>query len=317
MAARDPYEVLGLKPGATEKEIRAAYRKLAKKHHPDLNPGNKQAEERFKEISAANELLSDAEKRARFDRGEIDAAGQERPERHSYRRHAESQQGARYRPGAAPGFEPGTDEVELGDILAELFRRGGADAAGRTGPQMHMHGRDEHYTMAVDFLDAVNGATRRLTLPDGKHLDVRVPAGIEDGQVLRLKGQGQPGPHGGAAGDALIEIRVIPHPFFRRDGNDIRLEVPVTLTEAVLGGKITVPTPGGNVSLTVPRHSDAGSQLRLRGKGVPGHAGKPAGDAYVTLKVVIGAVDHDLERFLQERASRDATNPRAKMTGGT
>ncbi len=316
MAARDPYEVLGLKPGATDKEIRAAYRKLAKKHHPDLNPGNRQAEEHFKEISAANELLSDADKRARFDRGEIDASGQERPERAFYRQHAEGQQGRRYPPGADGGFGATFDEAEIGDIFADLFRRGqGGGGAGRAGPNMRMRGRDHSYTLAVEFLDAVNGATRRLALPDGKHLDVRVPAGIEDGQVLRLKAQGEPGMNGGPAGDALIEIRIIPHPFFRRDGSDIRLEVPVTLAEAVLGGKITVPTPSGNVSVTVPRHSDTGAQLRLRGKGVSAHAGKPAGDAYVTLKVVLGTVDPELERFLQDRVAPPAANPRRMMTG--
>ncbi len=314
MAARDPYEVLGLKPGASDKDIRAAYRKLAKKHHPDLNPGNKPAEERFKEISAANELLSDADKRARYDRGEIDASGQERPERHSYRHHAEGEQGARYRPDA--GFGAGFDEADMGDIIAEMFRRSGGSAGNRAGPNMRMRGRDETYTLAVEFLDAVTGATRRLALPDGKHLDVRVPAGIEDGQVLRLKGQGQPGLNGGPAGDALIEIRIIPHPVFRRDGSDIRLEVPVTVAEAVLGGKITVPTPTGNVSVTVPPHSDTGAQLRLRGKGVPAHAGKPAGDEYVTLKVVIGEVDPELERFLQERGAEHTADPRRTMTGG-
>ena len=314
MAARDPYEVLGLKPGASDKDIRAAYRKLAKKHHPDLNPGNKPAEERFKEISAANELLSDADKRARYDRGEIDASGQERPERHSYRHHAEGEQGARYRPDA--GFGAGFDDADMGDIIAEMFRRSGGSAGNRAGPNMRMRGRDETYTLAVEFLDAVTGATRRLALPDGKHLDVRVPAGIEDGQVLRLKGQGQPGLNGGPAGDALIEIRIIPHPVFRRDGSDIRLEVPVTVAEAVLGGKITVPTPTGNVSVTVPPHSDTGAQLRLRGKGVPAHAGKPAGDEYVTLKVVIGEVDPELERFLQERGAEHTADPRRTMTGG-
>ena len=312
MAARDPYEVLGLKPGAGEKEIRSAYRKLAKKHHPDLNPGNAQSEERFKEISAANELLSDTEKRARYDRGEIDASGQERPERPSWRRHAESGQGARYRPGAGEA-DPGFDEHDLGDILAGLFRRG---EAGAGDPNMRMRGRDQHYILPIEFLDAVNGAVRSLMLPGGKQLEVRVPVGIEDGQVLRLKGQGDPGLNGGAAGDAMIELRVLPHPFYRRDGRDIRFEVPVTVAEAVLGGKITVPTPGGAVSVTVPAHSDTGAQLRLRGKGVPAHGGQPAGDAYVTLKVVIGAVDPELERFLRERAPGPAANPRAAMTGG-
>jgi DnaJ-class molecular chaperone len=309
MAARDPYEVLGLKRGASDDEIRAAYRKLAKQHHPDLNPGSKSAEERFKEVSGANDLLSDPAKRARYDRGEIDASGQERPERPSYRQHAEGQQGARYRPGAGEEF----DQNDIGDIFAELLRRGRA----RPGAETRMRGDDQQYTLAVDFLDAIRGATQRLTLPHGKHLDVRVPAGIEDGQVMRLKSQGGPGRNGGAAGDALIEIHVTPHPFFRRDGNDIRLEVPVTLGEAVLGAKITVPTPTGNVSVTVPPHSDTGAQLRLRGKGVPGRAGRPAGDAYVTLKVVIGAVDDELEQFLRRWAPGHATNPRRAMTEGT
>ncbi len=308
MAARDPYEILGLKPGASDEEIRGAYRKLAKKHHPDLNPGNKPAEERFKELSAANDLLSDPERRARYDRGEIDASGQERPQRPSWRGHAEGPHGARYRPNG----EAGLDEQDVGDIFAELFRRGGGGA----GATMRMRGGDLQYTLAVDFLDALNGATRRLTLPQGKHLDVRVPPGIEDGQVMRLKGQGQPGHNGGPAGDALIEIHVTPHPFFHRDGNDVRFDVPVTLAEAVLGGKITVPSPSGNLSVTVPPHSDTGAQLRLRGKGVPAHAGQPAGDAYVTLKVVIGKVDDGLERFLRDRAPDPAGNPRRGMTGG-
>jgi len=289
---------------------RTAYRKLAKKHHPDLNPGSKPAEERFKELSAANELLSDAAKRARFDRGEIDASGQERaPERPSWRQHAEGGQGARYRPDGN-GAE-GVDEQDIGDIFAEMFRRGG----GGGGPQMRMRGEDRQYTLDVDFLDAINGATRRLTLPQGKHLDVRVPPGIENGQVMRLKGQGQPGHNGGPDGDALIEIHIAPHAFFRRDGADIRFEVPITLREAVLGGKITVPTPTGNVNVTVPPHSDTGALLRLRGKGVPARGSQPAGDAYVTLKVVIGAVDDRLEGFLREWAPEQAGDPRRDMTG--
>jgi DnaJ-class molecular chaperone len=310
MAARDPYEVLGLKPGASDKDISAAYRKLAKKHHPDLNPGNKSAEERFKEVAGANDLLSDPARRARYDRGEIDASGQERqPERPSWRGHAEGPHGMRY--GTPGDGEAGIDESEVGDIFAELFRRQGGGA----GPNIRRRGADQQYTLAVDFLDAVNGATRRLTLPQGKHLDVRVPPGIDDGQVMRLKGQGQPGRNGGEAGDALIEIHVTAHPFFRRDGNDIRFEVPVTLGEAVLGGKITVPTPTGNVSVTVPRHSDTGAQLRLRGKGVPAHGGQPAGDAYVTLKVVVGTVDGKLEQFLRDRVPDPAGSPRRSMTG--
>ena len=309
MVAQDPYDILGLKRDASEDDIRAAYRKLAKKHHPDLNPGNKSAEERFKQVSGANELLSDPDKRARYDRGEIDASGQARPERPTWRQHAEGAHGTRYRPGTDSGGE--FDDSDIGDIFADFLRRGG----GKAGAEMRMRGGDQQYTLAVEFLDAINGATQRLTLPHGKHLDVRVPPGIEDGQVMRLKGQGGAGLNGGPAGDALIEIHIIPHAFFRRDGNDIRFDVPVTLAEAVLGGKITVPTPSGNLSVTVPRHSDTGAQLRLRGKGVPAHAGRPAGDAYVTLKVMVGRVDAAFEQFLQGWAADHADNPRRTMTG--
>lgn len=300
--ADDPYQTLGVARDATQEQIRAAYRTLAKKNHPDLNPGNKAAEERFKAASSANELLSDPEKRARFDRGEIDAAGQERPERHFYRHAAEGRQGARY--GADP-------DVDLGDILSDLFGR-----RGQAGAETRMAGRDANYVLTVDFLDAVNGATRRLVLPDGRGLDVRVPPGIEDGQVLRLKGQGGPGRNGGPAGDALIEIRIADHAFFRREGRDIHVELPVTLPEAVLGGRIQVPTPGGPVSMNVPAHSDTGTKLRLRGKGVPAHGGEPAGDEYVTLKVVLGEPDEALETFLRDWAPKHASYPRRRMMEG-
>jgi DnaJ-class molecular chaperone len=314
MAEKDPYEALGLKRDASEAQIRTAYRKLAKKHHPDLNPGNKQAGERFKEVSAANEFLSDPEKRARYDRGEIDASGQERPERNFYRGFADGREGARYRPGAGQqaGFTSGFSEEDLGDIFSDLF---GEAAQGRGRANVRMRGQDQQYRMTVDFLDAIRGASRTLTLPDGRSLEVRIPVGIEDGQVMRLKAQGSPGLNGGPAGDALIEIQVAPHPIFRRDGDDVHVEVPVTMAEAVLGGKITVPTPTGNVTVTVPKRSDTGAQLRLRGKGVPAHAGRPAGDEYVTLKIVLGEVDQDLEHFLREWAPRHAASPRRAMTG--
>ncbi|WP_424140594.1 J domain-containing protein, partial [Roseomonas chloroacetimidivorans] len=220
----------------------------------------------------------------------------------------------RYRPGAGPqaGFASGFSEEDLGDIFSDLF---GQAAQGRARPNVRMRGQDQQYRMTVDFLDAIRGASRTLTLPDGRSLDVRIPVGIEDGQVMRLKGQGSPGLNGGPAGDALIEIQIAPHPFFRREGDDIHVEVPVTVAEAVLGGKITVPTPTGNVSVTVPKRSDTGAKLRLRGKGVPAHAGRPAGDEYVTLKIVLGEVDQDLEHFLREWAPRHSTNPRRAMTG--
>jgi DnaJ-class molecular chaperone len=307
MAAQDPYDVLGVKREATPEQIRAAYRKLAKQNHPDLHPGDKQAEERFKTISAANELLSDPEKRARYDRGEIDASGQERPEQHFYRGHAEGRQGRKYRTQGGPEFS----EEDLSHIFADLF--GGA-AGTRPRPEVRMRGADEHYGLAVDFLDAVNGATKRLTLPDGRTLDVRVPPGIEEGQNLRLKGQGGEGFNGGPRGDALIEIHIEPHRFFRRDGNDIHLDLPVTLAEAVLGAKVSVPTPSGNVTMTVPKHSDTGTRLRLRGRGVAAHGSRAAGDLYVTLKVIVGKPDAALETFLREWAPAHAADPRAGMT---
>jgi DnaJ-class molecular chaperone len=307
--AEDPYKILGVSREASAEDIRRAYRKLAKKNHPDLNPGNKAAEDRFKAIAAAYDLLSDPERRARFDRGEIDATGQERPERHSYRRYAEGAQGRRYA-GAEPGaeFGPGFPD-DLGDILGEFFRARG----GRAGGPIPMRGQDQHYQLTVDFLDAVNGAIRRLTLPDGRTLEVTIPPGIEDGQSLRLRGQGGAGASGGAAGDALIEVHVTPHKLFRREGNDIHLELPVTLAEAVLGARIEVPTPRGAVTMTIPKHSDTGTRLRLRGRGVAAHGGQPAGDEYVTLKVAIGTPDEELEKFLRGWKPKYPADPRRNL----
>jgi DnaJ-class molecular chaperone len=299
MAAGNPYEALGVTRSASEEQIRTAYRKLAKKHHPDLNPGDKKSEERFKAISAANELLSDPEKRARFDRGEIDADGQERQERPSYRKHAEGAQGGKY-------ANVGPDDI--GDIFSDFFAGGGA------GPQRKSRGRDMQYSLVIDFLDSVRGGTRRLDLPDGRSLDVKIPAGIESGQVMRLSGQGGAGRVGGPAGDALIEITVTPHPFFRREGADIHVEVPVTVAEAVLGARITVPTTSGPVAMTVPKRSDAGTRMRLRGKGIA-IGGRPAGDQYVTLKLVLGAVDDAFETFLRSQKQEAAVDPRRSMTG--
>jgi DnaJ-class molecular chaperone len=301
MAAGNPYEALGVPRTASDDDIRAAYRKLAKKYHPDLNPGDKKAEERFKSISAANELLSDPEKRARFDRGEIDADGQERHERPYYRRHAEGADGGKY-------ANMGADDI--GDIFADFFSNGGG------GPQRRSRGRDMQYSLVIEFLESVRGGTKRLDLPDGRSLDVKIPAGIESGQVMRLSGQGGAGRAGGPAGDALIEITVSPHPFFRREGADIHLEVPVTVTEAVLGARITVPTPTGPVAITVPKRSDAGTRMRLRGKGIA-LPGRPPGDQYVTLKLVLGPVDEAFEAFLRSHPQQGAADPRQAMTGAS
>ena len=241
----DPYKILGVARDASQDDIRSAYRKLAKKHHPDLNPGNAKAEAMFKDISAANALLSDPEKRGKFDRGEIDASGQERAPQYSYREHAEREPGRRYAHAGA-GANAFSEE-DLGDIFGNMFRE--AREADAKAPR---RGRDEHYSLEVAFLDAVNGATRRLTLPDGRTLEVKIPPGTTEGQVMRLRGQGGAGRNGGPGGDALIEIQVLPHRYFQRDGQDIRLTLPVTLQEAVVGGDIDVPTPRGTVIMRVP-----------------------------------------------------------------
>ncbi len=287
--ADDPYEILGLPRDADKEAIRKAYRRLAKDSHPDLHPGDPAAEERFKRVGLANALLLDPDQRARYDRGEIDGDGQERPPpRSAYRDYAQGPQGHRYGAGA------GLDGEDLGDIFGDLFGRGR-----RPEPHGPRRGEDRSYSLGVGFVDAVNGATRRITLPGGATLDVKVPAGITDGQVLRLRGKGEAGRDGGAAGDALIRIEVAPDPRFVRDGDDLRTELTVTLKQAVLGASVQVPTPAGPVSMTVPPDSDAGRVLRLRGRGVPARAGGEAGNLLVTLRVEIGPVDDALRDFLR------------------
>ncbi|KZS50960.1 MULTISPECIES: DnaJ C-terminal domain-containing protein [Rhizobium] len=301
--SQDPYELLGVKRDATQKDIQSAFRKLAKKLHPDLNPGDKKAEERFKEISTAYEILSDEEKRGRFDRGEIDISGAERAQRNYYRDYAsKSGPGDPYHNSA--GF---ADFGDADDVFANFFSRraGGGQSRGR--------GRDRQFSMEVDFLEAVNGTRTEVKLPGGPTLDVQIPPGTRDGQTLRLRGKGEPGIGGGPAGDALIEIRVGPHRFFTRDGDDIRLELPISFNEAVLGGKVRVPTPSGPVNLTLPPHSNTGKVLRLKGKGVAKRSGGH-GDVYVSLKIVLP--DNPNERLtdlVKEWATTNSYDPRKNM----
>jgi len=301
--AADPYEVLGIPRDATPDAIKQAYRRLARQHHPDLNPGKPAAEEKFKAVAAAHDLLSDPDKRARFDRGEIDAAGQEQRPAGAYRQYAEDMAGARYDPRAAGPRDGPTPD----DIFAEFFEaRRRAQAAPRRG-------EDESYRLAVPFLSAVAGATEILTLPDGRTLSVKIPPGVETGQVLRLRGQGGAGWQGGPAGDALIELRVQDHPLYRRDGTDLRMDLPVTLKEAVLGAAVEVPTPSGALRVTLPPHSDTGRQIRLRGKGVAAHGTRAAGDLFLTLRVVVGTPDAALEAFLRDWVPEHPTDPRAGL----
>lgn len=310
--ADDPYKVLGVAREASADDIRKAYRKLAKEYHPDLHPGDAAAEARFKAVSAAYDLLGDDDKRARFDRGEIDASGQEKPEQQYYRHYADAGAGHPYH--STEGF---ADFADAGDVFADLFGHArGAQRGGRQGAAFRMRGGDARYSFTVDFLDAVNGAKQRINLPDGAALDLTIPAGVRDGQVLRLKGKGLAGVGGGPPGDALVEVHVRPHKLFRREGDDIQIELPITLGEAVQGAKIDVPTTNGTVSMTVPKGSNSGTRLRLKGKGVTAGKGKKHGDQYVTLKVILpDKPDEELVAFVERWENEHPYNPRAGMEG--
>jgi DnaJ-class molecular chaperone len=304
--SKDPYEVLGVAKGASQDDIRKAYRKLAKKLHPDLNPGNPEAADRFKDVAAAHDLLGDPDKRARFDRGEIDASGAERPQQRYYREYADAGGARRYHSSA--GFE---DMGDASDLFADLF---GRSRTGRGGRKSQMPGQDVQYRLELDFLEAVRGGKRRITLPDGSSLDMTIPEGVADGHILRLKGKGAPGFGGGVPGDALIELAVRPHPLFTRQGDDIAIELPITIDEAVLGGKVETPTVSGRVALSVPKGATSGQTLRLRGKGVKRRDGKGHGDQLVKLKVVMPAqIDGELEEFMKQWRERHRYDPRVEL----
>ncbi|NQV61849.1 MAG: J domain-containing protein [Alphaproteobacteria bacterium] len=300
----EPYDILGVDRTASAEQIRAAYRRLAKQSHPDLHPGDKAAEARFKQVNAAYTLLSDPEKRQRFDAGEIDAEGQERPEHAFYRSHADGGDGAKYH-----RYEGFSDFDSMDDVFAEMLRRGGRDESG-----FNMRGGDVTYTMSVGFVEAAGGTKKQAAMPDGKTLNVSIPEGLRDGQTLRLKGQGGPGIGGGPPGDAYIEVRVLPHKFFSRKDNNTHMTLPVTLGEAVLGGKVKVPTVSGPVELRIPKGSNTGSTLRLRGKGILDKKSGQRGDQYVQLQVVLpDAPDEELAAFLAEWAAKRPYDPRGDL----
>ncbi|MEE3623180.1 DnaJ C-terminal domain-containing protein [Nitrospirillum sp. BR 11752] len=320
----DPYALLGVARDADEKAIRTAYRALAKKHHPDLNPGKPEAEAKFKEIAAAYALLSDPEKRARFDRGEIDDTGAETAPRGPaggnrggnrgggfYRQHAGDPFASGHgRYQAGPEDLGGFDHEDLESLLRRAFGQGmgGQGMGGQPGGGFPLKGADAHYSLTVDFLTAAKGATRRLTLPDGQVLDVAIPAGLKDGQSLRLAGKGGPGLNGGPAGDAFVEVTVSPHPLYRRDGDDIVIELPVTLKEALLGAKVKVPTIHGSVMLAIPPRSSSGTRLRLKGRGIR------QGHQVVELKVVLPPGEEpELAAFLEGWTPRHDADPRAGL----
>lgn len=291
----DPYSILGVPKSADADEIRRAYRKLAKELHPDANPGDKAAEDRFKKVSAAFKLLSNAETRARYDRGEIDGEGNERAAFHPGYAGAGAARGQT----RAGGFE------DISDIFSDLF----TDFRPRSRARK---GADLRFRLDLDFLDAAKGATKRVTLPAGRTLDVRTPPGVTDGQTLRLAGQGEPGAAGGPPGDALVELHVRPHKYFSRDGDDVRLDLPVSFAEAVKGAKVRAPTIDGAVEVQVPPGSSSGTLLRLRGKGFPTKGGK-RGDQIIRVLIDLPADDAALKSFAADWQPPKGYDPRMKL----
>ena len=304
--ADDPYAALGLTKTATAADIKKAHRKLVRSSHPDLHPDDAGAEARFKTISAAYDLLKDPATRARFDAGEIDASGAERPPRQYYRDFADAPDNAyQSRRDYTSGGDPG-------DIFAEILRQR-AGTRGQSGGYA-AQGSDLRYTLEVPFLDAALGVETPITLPDGNSLRVQIPKGCADGQTLRLRGKGSPGYGGGPAGDALITITLRPHPVFFREGDDILVTLPITIDEAVLGGKVTAPTLAGPVNVSIPKGANSGRILRLRGRGIARAGAKTPGDALIELRIVAPPdADNTLRDFLTEWRKTHLQDPRKEM----
>ncbi|PZR00362.1 MAG: molecular chaperone DnaJ [Cereibacter sphaeroides] len=305
----DPYDVLGVAKTASADDIKKAYRRIAKESHPDLHTGDAAAEARFKAASAAYDLLKDPETRGRFDRGEIDASGHERPPERKYYRDYAGDPDSPYRQN--PRYEGFGDEE---DIFAEFLRQarqGGARQGQSFGGQtFQARGQDAHYALEVPFLEAATGGSMQITLPDGGDLEVKIPVGVTDGQTIRLRGKGGPGHGGGKTGDAYVALSVRPHPLFTREGDDILMTLPITLDEAILGGKVQAPTIDGPVNVTIPRGANTGQTLRLRGRGIAA-PGRTAGDQRIELKIVMPkVVDEDLAKFMEEWRKTNSYDPR-------
>ncbi|QXX73459.1 DnaJ C-terminal domain-containing protein [Methylovirgula sp. HY1] len=319
---RDPYIVLGVTKAADSAEIKKAFRKLAKKYHPDQSSEPK-AKEKFAEVSAAYEILGDEKKRGAFDRGEIDAEGKPRfqgfegfgaggPQGGAWNSARRGQPGGgfehfEYAPGG-PAQGPGFDASDLFSELFSAQRR--RSAQGRQAPR----GEDVAAQVVVTLAEAAHGAKTRVSLPTGRTLEVSVPAGIEDGKQIRLKGQGHPSPFGGEQGDAMVTVKIAKHAYLRPDGHDLRLDLPLTLYEAVLGAKVNVPTLDGTVELNVPAGSNGGRTLRLRGKGLPNQPGGTAGDLLVTLRIMLPEEpDADLISLMRQWQTQKPYDPRRDM----
>jgi len=320
---RDPYEILGVPRGASAAAIKSAYRKLAKKHHPDANKNDPKSQARFAELNTANEILGDEAKRKQFDRGEIDAEGKPR-----FQGFPGGDPRARGGPG---GFEThtfrtgGAGQGGFGgggfeDILNSMFggaARGGARPGGGTTFEFDTGGialdLDLSVAMTVSLEESVNGVEKRVRLPTGKELNVKIPPGVVAGQQIRLKGQGETAP-GHPPGDLLITVNIAPHPFFKVEGSDLRIDLPITLYEAVLGGKVRVPTLGSPVELSIPKNTSSGRTFRLKGKGLPKPTGT-AGDLFATTRIMLpDGNDAELEALMQKWRDRHPYNPRNDLT---
>ncbi|HEY1865252.1 MAG TPA: J domain-containing protein [Roseiarcus sp.] len=312
---RDPYDVLGVSKTASEAEIKSAFRKLAKRYHPDQSKEPK-AKERFAEVGSAYEILGDDKKRKAFDRGEIDAEGKPRaPQFEGFGFGAQPGSGPRDFRNFGFDFGAGGFSTESGsidpDILSELF------GAGRTrahSQNQTSRGEDIGVTVSVPLATIAHGGSMRVALPTGKTLDVAVPVGIEEGKSIRLRGQGHPGRRGGTAGDVIVTIRYAAHPLFKVEGRDLRLDLPITLYEAILGARVRVPTLGGEVEVSIAPGSSGGRVLRLRGKGLPGGADQAAGDLMATLRIVLpNEPEADLSALMRKMRDEKPYNPRSGM----
>ncbi len=336
--ARDPYDVIGVARSASADEIKRAFRKKAKALHPDANPKDDKAQDRFAELNNAYELLSDADKKRQFDRGEIDAEGKPR--------FAGFEGFGGGRPGGGPGGPNAETIFETFNFGRDGFRRGGGQGRGQQGGPPPMDeffdilsgmtggpaggrgrgrghspfdqdfgpppaGEDVTLTLKVPFLDAARGSTQRVVLPSGESIDLKIPPGTREGHRMRLRGKGKAASLGRPPGDAYVVVSVEPHPAFRADGKDLRLDLPIALDEAILGGKVRAPTLDGEVELTLPAMTSSGKTFRLRGKGMAGD-GEP-GDLYVTVRIVLPEASADLEGFARVLKERRKGDPRDDM----